>query len=88
MTAYLAAYDTEWGPDGFSPEDIEAIGDIHRRHNAPATFFIVGKLLEAPEYAVKLREVLNDELFDVQSHTYRHLRRTTGSTERASLWTR
>jgi len=73
MTAYLAAYDAEMGPDGFSPEDIEVIADIHRRHNAPATFFIVGKLLEAPEYAGKLREVLDDELFDVQSHTYRHL---------------
>lgn len=73
MTVYLAAYDTEWGPDGFSPEEVEVIADIHRRHNAPATFFIVGKLLEISEHARKLRHVLDDELFDIQSHTYRHL---------------
>jgi peptidoglycan/xylan/chitin deacetylase (PgdA/CDA1 family) len=67
MTYYIAAYDTE------STNCLAAcrkIVDIHRRYEMPATFFIVGKTLEANpnEY----RELLDDPLFEIASHTYSH----------------
>lgn len=67
MTLYIAAYDTE------SPTCLAAtrkIVEVHHRYQMPATFFIVGKTLEAnpDEY----RELLDDPLFEVASHTYSH----------------
>ncbi|MFQ6041726.1 MAG: polysaccharide deacetylase family protein [Candidatus Poribacteria bacterium] len=67
MTHYIAAYDTE------SPNCLAAcrkIVDVHRRYEMPATFFIVGKTLEANP--IKYRELLDDPLFEVASHTYSH----------------
>lgn len=66
-TRYIAAYDTE------SPVCLAAcrkIVEIHKRHNMPGTFFLVGKTLEAnpKEY----RALLDDPLFEVASHTYSH----------------
>jgi peptidoglycan/xylan/chitin deacetylase (PgdA/CDA1 family) len=67
MTRYIAAYDTE------SPACLAACRQIvamHRRHEMPGTFFIVGKTLEAaPE---EYRALLDDPLFEVASHTYSH----------------
>ena len=66
-TRYLAAYDTE------SPNCLAAcrkIVEIHKRFEMPATFFITGKTLEAN--AAEYRELLNDSLFEVASHTYSH----------------
>ena len=67
MTHYIAAYDTE------SPNCLAAcrkIVDVHRRYEMPATFFIVGRILEAnPE---DYRKLLDDPLFEVASHTYSH----------------
>lgn len=67
MTLYVAAYDVE------SAECLAAcrrIVEVHRRHEMPATFFLLGKTLEAnpSEY----RELLDDALFEVASHTYSH----------------
>jgi peptidoglycan/xylan/chitin deacetylase (PgdA/CDA1 family) len=67
MTHYIAAYDTE------SPNCLAAcrkIVDVHRRYEMPATFFIVGRVLEAnpDEY----RELLDNPLFEIASHTYSH----------------
>lgn len=67
MTLYIAAYDTE------SPNCLPAVRkivEVHRRYQMPATFFIVGKTLEAnpDEY----RALLDDPLFEVASHTYSH----------------
>lgn len=67
MTVYIAAYDTE------TPQCLAAcrkIVEIHRKYDAPASFFIVGKVLEANpnEY----RELLDDRLFEIASHTYSH----------------
>jgi len=67
MTAFVASYDTE------APGCLEAcrkIVEMHRRHQVPATFFIVGKVLEnaADEY----RRLFDDPLFEVASHTYSH----------------
>lgn len=66
-TRYIAAYDTEL------PRCLEAcrkIVEVHKRFDMPATFFIVGKTLEAhPE---EYRELLDHPLFEVATHTYSH----------------
>ena len=68
ITRYIASYDAE------SPPCLEAcrqIVKLHRKHEMPGTFFIVGKTLEANprEY----RELLgNDPLFEIASHTWSH----------------
>jgi signal transduction histidine kinase len=67
---YVAGYDLEAEPEVSLPA-VRALAEVHRRHNAPATFFIVTRLLEAAgdEY----RRILDDGLFDIQSHTHTHL---------------
>jgi peptidoglycan/xylan/chitin deacetylase (PgdA/CDA1 family) len=74
---YIAAYDTEmhdtrrFGPG--VPTCLEAcrrIVEVHRRYSMPATFFIVGRTLEANP--AEFRELLDDPLFEVASHTYSH----------------
>jgi peptidoglycan/xylan/chitin deacetylase (PgdA/CDA1 family) len=76
-TYYIAAYDTEMydttrlGPG--VPSCLEAcfrIVEVHRRFNMPATFFIVGKALEANP--AEYRALLDDPLFEIASHTYSH----------------
>ena len=67
MTVFVPAYDVE------APKCLPAclkIVEIHRQYDAPATFFIVGKMLEAnpDEY----RELLEGSDFEVASHTYSH----------------
>jgi hypothetical protein len=68
MTRYIAAYDTE------KPECLAAcrrIVAVHRRHNVPGTFFIVGKTLH--DNPREYRELLGDDgLFEVGSHTWSH----------------
>ncbi len=67
MTRYIPAYDTE------APACLEAcrrIVEVHRRHQMPGTFFIVGERLEANADAY--RRLLDDPLFEVGSHTYSH----------------
>jgi len=67
LTMYIAAYDTE------SPNCLAAcrkIVEVHRRYDTPATFFITGKTLEANP--AEYRELLDDSLFEVASHTYSH----------------
>jgi peptidoglycan/xylan/chitin deacetylase (PgdA/CDA1 family) len=77
MTHYVAAYDTEqYDKKGLPPgvptclEACQRIVEVHRRHNMPATFFIVGKALEANP--AEYRALLDDPLFEVASHTYSH----------------
>ena len=77
MTRYIAAYDTEMSslrrPRPDVPSCLDAcrrIVEVHRRHGMPATFFIVGRLLEeSPE---EFRSLLDDPLFEVASHSYSH----------------
>jgi len=68
MTRYLAAYDVE-NPELCLPAT-RVLAELHRRLGIPATFFIVGKLLEKD--GAEFREALDDPLFDVQTHTYSH----------------
>jgi len=66
-TRYIAAYDTE------SPACLEAcrkIVEVHQRLEMPATFFIVGRTLEAN--ITRYKELLADPLFEVASHTWSH----------------
>ena len=66
-TRYIAAYDTE------SPDCLAAcrkIVEVHRRFEMPATFFIVGRALDANP--VEYRELLDDPLFEIATHTYSH----------------
>ena len=78
MVVYVAAYDLEAEP-GRSIPAAEAIASIHRKHDLPATFFVVARLLElaGDEYV----RILNDELFDIQCHSYSHrqLKTTAGA---------
>ncbi|RPJ39848.1 MAG: hypothetical protein EHM21_15290 [Chloroflexi bacterium] len=69
MTRYIAAYDTEMLGDCLRA--CRKIRAVHERFEIPATFFIVGAMLEkeGPAY----RSVLGDcELFEIASHTYSH----------------
>lgn len=52
---------------------VEAISRILKKHRAPATFFLLGCLLDIAgrEYQNLLRD---NEMFNVESHTYSHLR--------------
>jgi hypothetical protein len=66
-TRYIAAYDTE------SPGCLAAcrkIVEVHKRFEMPATFFIVGKTLDAKP--AEYRKLLDDPLFEIASHTYTH----------------
>lgn len=68
MTLFIPAYDTEHATECLPA--CRAIVEVHRRMDVPATFFIVGKLLE--ENGKAFREVLDDPLFEISSHTYSH----------------
>jgi peptidoglycan/xylan/chitin deacetylase (PgdA/CDA1 family) len=66
-TRYIAAYDTE------SPACLAAcrkIVEVHKRLEMPATFFIVGRTLEAS--VAEYKGLLADPLFEVASHTWSH----------------
>ena len=66
-THYIAAYDVE------SPACLAAcrkIVEVHKRFEMPATFFIVGKVLDAN--SVEYRKLLDNPLFEIASHTYSH----------------
>jgi peptidoglycan/xylan/chitin deacetylase (PgdA/CDA1 family) len=66
-TRYIAAYDTE------SPNCLAAcrkIVEVHRRYEMPATFFLLGRTLDANP--AEYRELLDDPLFEIATHTYSH----------------
>jgi len=69
MTFFVPAYDVEH-PE-FCPRGLRRILGIHEELAVPATFFVVGRLLEedAPTY----RGLLDRPWADIQSHTYSHL---------------
>ena len=66
-TRYIAAYDVESGECLTACRRIVA---VHRRFAMPATFFVVGRLLEGqPD---EFRDLLDDPLFEIASHSYSH----------------
>ena len=66
-TRYIAAYDVEL------PGCLAAcrkIVEVHKRFEIPATFFILGKILDA--HPAEYRKLLDDPLFEIASHSYTH----------------
>ena len=65
--------DNNW--DTWLEETLASITQITRilkKHEVPATFFIVGKVIERA--GQDLSDLLNDSfLFDIGSHTYSHM---------------
>ncbi|MBV7335117.1 polysaccharide deacetylase family protein [Chloroflexi bacterium TSY] len=51
-------------------DGVRAVANVHLEHKAPATFFIVAKLVEAA--GAELRAILDHSLFDLQCHTFTH----------------
>ena len=51
-------------------EGIQAVAEVHIEHNAPASFFLVAKLVESA--SSELRRILDHPLFDIQCHSYTH----------------
>ena len=69
LPTFVPAYDTESA--GLCLEACRKIVRVHRGIGVPATFFIVGSLLEKEGQAY--RELLGDDpLFEIASHTYSH----------------
>lgn len=69
----LLSYDTEygvWADIEITLSAVKAITTVHDRFDAPATFFICGKLLE--ERGPDFKRLLDCESLDIQSHTYSH----------------
>ena len=66
-TRYIAAYDTE-SPDCHAA--CRKIVEVHRRFEMPATFFMLGKTLDANP--AEYRMLLDDPLFEIATHTYSH----------------
>jgi len=68
MTRYVFAYDLE---SEICVTAASKIVDIHRSYDVPATFFVLGKVIES--HGKDLKRILGDDgLFDIQSHTYSH----------------
>lgn len=66
-TRYVAAYDTE------SPDCLAAcrkIVEVHKQFEMPATFFVLGKILDANP--AEYRRLLDHPLFEIATHTYTH----------------
>ena len=51
-------------------DGVRAVAEVHLRRRAPATFFIVARLAVAA--GARLREILDHDLFDLQSHSFTH----------------
>ncbi len=66
-TRYIAAYDTE---SAACLAACSKIVEVHKRFEMPATFFILGKTLDANP--AEYRKLLDDPLFEIASHTYTH----------------
>ena len=69
VTAFVPAYDTERLGAGLRA--CERIVAVHESLRVPATFFVVGTLLE--EEGTAYRDLLGgSDLFEISSHTYSH----------------
>jgi peptidoglycan/xylan/chitin deacetylase (PgdA/CDA1 family) len=76
----IPAVRARWGhhytdPDGVTREFLSIADEVHSRHEAPCTFFILGEILEKNVEA--FQKAARNELFDLQQHTYTHVRLKT-----------
>ena len=62
---------------------VRAVADVHLQRDAPASFFLVAKMLElaGPE----LRAILDNPLFDIQCHSFTHPNLIALGDDRATL---
>jgi peptidoglycan/xylan/chitin deacetylase (PgdA/CDA1 family) len=68
-TRYVVAYDLE--DPNLCPKAAPRLVELHRRYEIPATFFVLGTVLE--RRGAELRVLFDDDpLFDLASHTYSH----------------
>ncbi|MBI3947495.1 MAG: polysaccharide deacetylase family protein [Armatimonadetes bacterium] len=68
MTHYIFAYDLE-NPEA-CVRAAPVLARLHEQHEIPATFFLLGRVLE--QTGAELKPILDSPLFDLQSHTYAH----------------
>lgn len=68
MTRYIFAYDLE-NPE-VCVKAAPILARLHERYEIPATFFLLGRVLE--QKGTVLKPILDSPLFDLQSHTYSH----------------
>jgi len=69
MTNYIFHYDLE--STDLCVKAAPVLAELHQKNNIPATFFILGTVLE--QKGNELRSIFSDSpLFDIQSHTYSH----------------
>lgn len=69
MTHYIFAYDLE-NPEGCL-QAAPVLVRLHEKYGIPATFFVLGRVLE--QRGKELKAILgNSPLLDLQSHTYSH----------------
>ncbi len=81
----LIGYDVEglipeirerWGKAYPDPKAVTRIflaraADVHRRYKAPCTLFVLGQVLE--QNVKHFQKLVNDDIFDIQQHTYSHI---------------
>ncbi|MEX2569036.1 MAG: polysaccharide deacetylase family protein [Cyclobacteriaceae bacterium] len=68
LTTYIASYDTE---SQSCIDNLETIVNMHKKHNMPATFFIVSNILNTDNKSM-VKELLDDPLFEIASHSFSH----------------
>ena len=65
-------------------DGVRAVADAHLQREAPASFFLVAKMLEL--CGAELRAILDHPLFDIQCHTFTHPNLKTLEGDRAALY--
>lgn len=58
--------------DGPDPVVTPQILDVLRKHNVPATFFVLGTHADNPDNAELMAEIIDDPLFSVANHSWDH----------------
>lgn len=76
MATLLFGYDVEDGAPATTPAFIRQATRVHEAYDAPCTLFVTGQALEKSTDALK-QAAARPELFDIQSHTYSHVRLKT-----------
>jgi peptidoglycan/xylan/chitin deacetylase (PgdA/CDA1 family) len=85
MATLLVGYDIE-GTDVCCEDRtltawfIDAMETVHKRHESPCTMFLLGSTLELN--SARIKELASDSLWDLQQHTYNHVRFKTLAEER------
>jgi peptidoglycan/xylan/chitin deacetylase (PgdA/CDA1 family) len=72
MATLLIGYDVEGWDAEITPRFLDAMEPVHTRHGAPCTLFVLGATLE--RCASRVRALEGGPLWDLQQHTYTHVR--------------